>query len=109
MIQGDNVGRELNVVGETPNLAARLLALGPPGAVIVANSTRRLIGELFTIKELEPQTLKGFAEPVRAFQVISEREGLSRYAATRGVDQSSFVGRGQEWVYCWTAGSRRRR
>ena len=59
---GGDVGRELNVVGETPNLAARLLALGPPGAVIVADSTRRLIGEAFHHKgagAADPEGVRG--------------------------------------------------
>ncbi|MBN9488540.1 MAG: AAA family ATPase [Alphaproteobacteria bacterium] len=95
-VMGEDIAREVNVVGETPNLAARLLALGPPGAVIVAGSTRRLIGELFTLDELGPQSVKGIAEPVLAFRVTGERQGLSRYEATRGAHQSTFVGRSQE-------------
>jgi hypothetical protein len=93
---GEDIAREVNVVGETPNLAARLLALGPPGSVIIAGSTRRLIGALFTLEELGPQTVKGIAEPVLAFQVTGERQGLSRYEATQHAHRSTFVGRSQE-------------
>jgi class 3 adenylate cyclase/tetratricopeptide (TPR) repeat protein len=95
-VMGEDIAREVNVVGETPNLAARLLALGPPGSVIIAGSTRRLIGALFTLEELGPQTVKGIAEPVLAFQVTGERQGLSRYEATRHAHRSTFVGRSQE-------------
>jgi class 3 adenylate cyclase/tetratricopeptide (TPR) repeat protein len=95
-VTGEDVAREVNVVGETPNLAARLLSVGRPDSVIVAGSTRRLIGDLFVLQALEPQSLKGVAEPVLAFQALSERQGLSRFEATRLSHRSSFVGRGQE-------------
>jgi len=97
-VVGDDIAREINVVGETPNLAARLLGVGDPGSVVIADSTRRLIGDLFVLQALEPQAIKGFAEPVVAFRVVEERQGLSRFEATRrGQAQGgAFVGRGRE-------------
>src|SRR5689334_23271150 len=69
---GDLVGaeeaRERAVVGETPNLAARLQALAEPGAVVVAEGTRRLLGSLFELADLGARELRGFAEPVRAWR-----------------------------------------
>ncbi len=56
-------------VGETPNLAARLQALGEPGAIVVAGLTRTLAGDGFTYRDLGTQTLKGIDEPVQAFAV----------------------------------------
>jgi len=94
---GENVAREVNVVGETPNLAARLQAIGPADSIVIAGSTRRLIGDLFVLESLEPQLLKGFAEPVLAFRVLQERPGLSRFEATRSLSQATpFVGRALE-------------
>jgi AAA ATPase domain/Adenylate and Guanylate cyclase catalytic domain len=95
-IMGDDIAREVNVVGETPNLAARLVGLGNPNEVIVSSSTRRMLGELFTLRHLEPQTLKGFAEKVSAFAVTGERQGLSRFEAIRSSQLSRFVGRTRE-------------
>ena len=62
---GEGAAREEAVVGETPNLAARLQALAAPGAVVIAEATRRLVGGLFELDDLGPRALKGFAEPVR--------------------------------------------
>jgi class 3 adenylate cyclase len=67
VVVGDLIGagaaQERGVVGETPNLAARLQALARPGTLVVADSTRRQIGTLFEIEDLGPQPLAGFAEP----------------------------------------------
>ena len=59
-------------VGETPNFAARLQGLAEPGTVVIADSTRRLLGDLFVLRELGPQTLKGIAEPTPVFVVLGE-------------------------------------
>lgn len=95
-VVGEDVAREVNVVGETPNLAARLLGVGNPGQVVVAGSTRRLVGELFAFEDLGPQSIKGISEPVAAFRVLGERQGLSRFEAIRRSQHSTLVGRGQE-------------
>ena len=67
VVVGDLVGQgsaqEQAVVGETPNLAARLQALAEPGSVVIAEATRRLLGGTFELKALGPQTLKGFDAP----------------------------------------------
>ena len=59
---GAGAGQERDVVGETPNLAARLQALARPGTLVVADGTRRQIGTLFEIEDLGPQPLAGFAD-----------------------------------------------
>src|SRR5262252_274331 len=64
---------EHDVAGDTPNLAARLQTLAEPGQIVLAGATRRLIGDLFQLRELGRQAVKGFAEPVEAFVV----EGLA--------------------------------
>ena len=65
-VVGDLIGagaaQERGVVGETPNLAARLQGLATPNTLVIAAATRRQIGELFDLEELGPQQLAGFAE-----------------------------------------------
>jgi class 3 adenylate cyclase len=68
---GAGAAQEQAVVGETPNLAARLQALAEPGAVVIASSTRQLIGGLFEYRDLGAVAVKGFAENVSAWQVLA--------------------------------------
>src|SRR5689334_12928727 len=77
-LAGAGEARERSVVGETPNLAARLQALAPPDGVVVAPATRRLLGALFELEEMEALPIKGLPEPVAAFAVLGERAGASR-------------------------------
>jgi class 3 adenylate cyclase len=99
VVVGDLIGagaaQERGVVGETPNLAARLQALARPGTLVVADSTRRQIGMLFEIEDLGPQPLAGFAEPQPAWRVIGESGVASRFEALRsGI--TPLVGRDEE-------------
>jgi len=99
VVVGDLIGagsaQEQSVVGETPNLAARLQALAAPNTVVIAESTRRQIGALFEIEDLGPQALAGFSEPQRAARVLSESGVLSRFEALRS-DATPLVGRDEE-------------
>src|SRR5262249_32623555 len=74
VIVGDVIGegsaQEQSVVGETPNLAARLQALATPSTLVIAASTREQIGELFELEDLGLQQLAGFSEAQRAWQVL---------------------------------------
>src|SRR5215475_11810332 len=85
VVVGDLIGtgaaQEQAVVGETPNLAARLQALAEPGAVVIAPSTRQLTGGLFEYRDLGTVALKGFAESVRAWQVLGADATVSRFEA----------------------------
>ena len=100
VVVGDLVGQgsaqEQAVVGETPNLAARLQALAEPGSVVIAGSTRRLLGGAFELKTLGPQVLKGFDAPVPAWIVLREAENVSRFEASRSQSMTPFVGREHE-------------
>ena len=64
---GEDEAKERAVVGETPNLAARLQELAASGSVVISQATRRLVGTLFELTDLGPTQIKGFAEPVAAF------------------------------------------
>ncbi|MGI9487747.1 MAG: AAA family ATPase [Geminicoccaceae bacterium] len=92
---GEGAAQEESVVGETPNLAARLEALAQPGEVILAASTRRLVGELFDLVELGGQDLKGFDRPIEAWRALGERSLESRFEA-RSSDGTALVGRDRE-------------
>jgi class 3 adenylate cyclase/predicted ATPase len=99
VVVGDLIGagaaQERGVVGETPNLAARLQALAQPGTLVIAESTRRQIGTLFEIEDLGPQPLAGFAEPQRAWRVVGESGVLSRFEALRS-EATPLIGRAEE-------------
>ena len=92
---GEGASQEQAVVGDTPNLAARLQGLAQPGQVVIADATRRLVGEGFDLENLAPQALKGLAEPVAAFAVTGERAVESRFEAHSG-QVLPMVGRDQE-------------
>jgi class 3 adenylate cyclase/tetratricopeptide (TPR) repeat protein len=100
VVVGDLIGsgeaQERSVAGETPNLAARLQGLAEPGAVIIADGTRRLVGDLFELSGLTPSALKGFAEPVRAWRILGEGHADSRFQALHGTRLTRLVGRGEE-------------
>ena len=100
VVVGDLVGsgqvRLSGVVGETPNLAARLQTLAPPDGVVVASSTRVLSGGLFEYEDLGAVEAKGFSEPVRAWRVMREGTVDSRFEALRAAALTPLVGREEE-------------
>jgi class 3 adenylate cyclase len=93
---GEGAAREQAVVGETPNLAARLQALAAPSTVVIGPSTRRLTGGLFDYKDLGAVEIKGFAGPVPAWQVLRPSAVESRFEALRGSALTRLVGRDEE-------------
>ena len=93
---GEGTALEQTVVGETPNLAARLQALAEPGQVAISGHTRRLVGGLFDVEDLGEQRLKGFAEPVRSWRVIGDSRAESRFEALHGTGMTPLVGREHE-------------
>jgi class 3 adenylate cyclase/predicted ATPase len=92
---GQGAAQEQAVVGETPNLAARLQALAEPGTVVIAASTRRLTGGLFDYEDLGPVEIKGLASPVTAARVLRESGAESRFEALRS-EAAPLIGRDQE-------------
>jgi class 3 adenylate cyclase/tetratricopeptide (TPR) repeat protein len=95
-LMGEGEARERGVIGDTPNLAARLQALAEPGSVVIAESTRRLLGAAFELEPLGVQTLKGFAAPVPIWAVAREAQNMSRFEAGRSRGMTPFVGREHE-------------
>ena len=92
---GEGAAQERGVVGETPNLAARLQGLAGPNTLVIGEATRRQIGGLFDLADLGPQALAGFAEPQPAWRVIGESGMLSRFEALRS-GETPLVGREEE-------------
>jgi class 3 adenylate cyclase len=100
VVVGDLIGKgsaqEQTIVGETPNLAARLQAVAEPDTVVIAENTRRLLGSLFELQDLGAKELKGIAEPVRAWVALRPSAVESRFEALRGAELTALVGREEE-------------
>jgi len=92
------------LVGDTPNIAARLQALAEPGTIVVAASTRRLLGDLFRLRDLGCHEVKGIAEPVAAWAVEGVSASESRFEAVRtaGLTEISSAARTSS-IFCWSA------
>jgi class 3 adenylate cyclase/tetratricopeptide (TPR) repeat protein len=90
---GEGAAQEQAVVGETPNLAARLQAMAEPGSVVIAPATRRLLGNRFTLRALGRHAVKGLAEPVEAWAVEGVSASEGRFEAVRSSRLTGFVGR----------------
>jgi class 3 adenylate cyclase/tetratricopeptide (TPR) repeat protein len=93
---GEGAAQEEAVVGDTPNLAARLQGIAEPNQVIVGEATRRLIGDAFQLEDLGDQALKGFPQSVSAWRVVGERALESRFEAAHSGRLTNFVGREHE-------------
>jgi class 3 adenylate cyclase/DNA-binding SARP family transcriptional activator len=88
--------RQRVAIGEAPNLAAQLQAAAAPGQVLIAASTRRLVGRMFDCRAVGGDELRGFLSPVEAWQVRGEAVGVSRFDARRAGELSPLVGRQEE-------------
>jgi class 3 adenylate cyclase len=93
---GEGAARDETVVGETPNLAARLQTLAAPESVVISQATRRLVRGLFEVEDLGPQRLKGFAEPQTAWRVEGEACAEGRFEARQTAGLTPLVGREEE-------------
>jgi class 3 adenylate cyclase/predicted ATPase len=93
---GSGAAQEQAVVGETPNLAARLQAIAEPNMVVIAESTRKLLGNLFELKDLGAQNLKGIGDRVRAWAALRPASVESRFEALHASGLTELVGREEE-------------
>ena len=101
---GSGASQERGVVGETPNLAARLLGIAEPNTVVICNSTRRLLGNLFELEDLGPRVIKGIDRPTRAWAVLQASSVASRFEALHPMGLTALVGRKEELELlqrCW--------
>jgi class 3 adenylate cyclase/tetratricopeptide (TPR) repeat protein len=87
---------ERSASGETPNLAARLQAQAQPGEIVLADETRKLVGDSFVLESLGRLALKGFAEPVEVWRVVGEHRVATRFEAQHMRGLVEFIGRDSE-------------
>jgi class 3 adenylate cyclase/tetratricopeptide (TPR) repeat protein len=95
-IIGTGTAQERTIVGETPNLAARLQALAGPDSILVSETTQKLLGGLFELAHTGEHDLKGFARPMPAWRVRGEASVASRFAANRSGESLPLIGRAHE-------------
>ena len=93
---GSGASQEQAIVGETPNLAARLQGIAEPNSVVIAESTRKLVGNLFELEDLGPKELKGIAGPVRGWAALRPASVESRFDALHASGLTELVGREEE-------------
>ena len=93
---GSGASQEQAIVGETPNLPARLQGLAKPNSVVIAESTRRLLGNLLELEDLGAQDLKGIAGPIRAWEALRESSVEGRFEAFHASGLTELVGREEE-------------
>ena len=100
VVVGDLIGsgeaQERGIIGETPNLAARLQGVAEPNTVVIAESTRKLLGNLFELQDLGAKEVKGIAEPVRAWAVLRPSSVEGRFEALHATGLTALVGREEE-------------
>ena len=100
VVVGDLIGsgeaQERGIVGETPNHAARLQGVAEPNMVVIADSTRKLLGNLFDLEDLGARDLKGIADPVRAWAVLRSSSVEGRFEAFHPTGLTTLVGREEE-------------
>jgi len=100
VVGGDLIGsgeaQERGIVGETPNLAARLQGVAEPNTVVIAEGTRRLLGNLFELEDLGAKDLKGIARPVRAWAALRQASLGSRFEALHAGGLTDLIGREEE-------------
>ena len=100
VVVGDLIGagasQEQAIVGETPNLAARLQSVAEPNSVVIAESTRKLVGNLFELQDLGAQDLKGISGPVRAWAALRPASVESRFDALHTSGLTELIGREEE-------------
>jgi class 3 adenylate cyclase/predicted ATPase len=100
VVVGDLIGsgeaQERGIVGETPNLAARLQGIAEPNMVVIAEDTRKLLGNLFELADLGARDLKGIAGPVRAWAALRASSAEGRFEALHASGLTALVGREEE-------------
>ena len=96
-LMGTGAAQEEAVIGDTPNLAARLQALAPPNGCVIADATRRLVGALFEYEDMGSVVLKGLGAPVQVWRALAESRVESRFEALRGgTTLAPLIGRDDE-------------
>jgi class 3 adenylate cyclase len=93
---GSGASQEQAIVGETPNLAARLQGIAEPNSVVIAESTRKLVGNLFELQDFGAQELKGISGSVGCWAALRPASVDSRFDAMHATGLTELVGREEE-------------
>ena len=93
---GSGASQEKAIIGETPNIAARLQSIAEPNSVVIADSTRKLLGNLFELQDVRAEQLKGITEPVQAWAALRASSAKGRFEALRATGLTALVGREEE-------------
>ena len=100
VVVGDTIdsggSQQRDIIGETPNLAAQLQAIAEPNTVVISESTRKLLGNLFELEDLGAKELKGISGPVRTWAALRPASIESRFEAFHASGLADLVGRGEE-------------
>jgi ISXO2-like transposase domain len=100
VVVGDLIGsgeaQERGIVGETPNLAARLQGIAEPNTAVIAEATRKLLGNLFELQDLGAKDLKGIAGSVHAWAALRPSSAEGRFEALHASGLTALVGREEE-------------
>ena len=100
VVVGDLIGageaQERGIVGDTPNLAARMQGVAEPNTVVIAEGTRKLLGNLFELEDLGAKDLKGIAGPMRAYAALRASSAEGRFEALHASGLTALVGREEE-------------
>src|SRR5215468_5169076 len=105
LMTGSGEAQERRIVGETPNLAARLQGIAEPNSVVISEATRKLLGNLFELRDLGARDLKGLAGPVRTWLALRASTVESRFEALHPSGLTALVGRAEETellLRCWS-------
>jgi class 3 adenylate cyclase/tetratricopeptide (TPR) repeat protein len=93
---GSGASQEQAIVGDTPNLAARLQGVAEPNRVVIGENTRKLVGSMFELEDLGPQELKGISGPTRAWAALRPASVEGRFEAMHASGLTDLVGRQEE-------------
>ena len=93
---GDAAASEQEATGDTPNLAARLQALAEPGTVVIADTTKRLVGRVFSLRDLGEVQVKGLSDGQRIWTVEGLANAEARFETVRATHVGALVGRETE-------------
>ncbi|MGH7802705.1 MAG: ATP-binding protein, partial [Candidatus Binatia bacterium] len=102
---GSDLKTDYSAIGDTTNLAARLQSIAAPGTVIISDSTHRLVRGFFEVRTLGPLAIKGKAEPITAYEVLSESDVATPMTIAEARGMTPLIGRTEELaqlVACWS-------
>jgi Adenylate and Guanylate cyclase catalytic domain/AAA ATPase domain len=97
VVMGTGAAKDVEVFGDTPNIAKRVEAAAEPGTVAISDAAHRLVSGLFVVEDLGPQALKGLERPLQLYRVIRPSGMRGRFQAAKAAGGlTPFVGREDE-------------